>query len=67
MARHPEYKIIEVKIENGERSERVVTKGLMYKCDAQRVVNWKNRTDATFIDSDNKHFWQVIRKDGRAW
>lgn len=67
MARHPEYKIIEVRIKDGERSEKVVSKELMYKCDAQRVVDWKNRTDATFIDSDNKHYWQVIRKDGRAW
>lgn len=67
MARHPEYKIIEVRIENGGRSEKFVSKELMYKCDAQRVVNWKNRTDATVINYDNAHFWQVIRKDGRAW
>lgn len=67
MARHPEYKIIEVKIKDGIRSEEVVSKELMYKCDAQRVVDWKNRTDATFIDADNSHYWQVIRKDGGAW
>lgn len=67
MARHPEYKIIEVRIENGERSEKVVSKELMYKCDAERVVNWKNRADAVSIDFDNSHFWQVVRKDGRAW
>lgn len=67
MARHPEYKIIEVYIKEGVRSEKVVSKELMYKCDAEMVVNWKNRTDATAINYDNAHFWQVIRKDGGAW
>lgn len=65
--RHPAYKVIEVRIKDGIRTEEVVSKELMFKCDAERVVNWKNRTDATTIDYDNAHFWQVIRKDGRAW
>ena len=64
---HPKYKIIEVNIKDGVRTEEVVSKELMYKCDATRVVNWKNREDATYIDYDNQHYWQVIHKDGGAW
>lgn len=65
--RHPAYKIIEVRIKDGIRTEEVVSKELMFKCDAERVVNWKNRNDAVFLDANNSHYWQVINKNGGAW
>lgn len=65
--RHPQYKIIEVNIKDGIRTEKVVSKELMSKCDAERVVKWKNQTDAVFLDADNSHYWQIVNKNGNAW
>ncbi len=63
---HPKYKIVKVTIENGERREEVVSKELMFKCDAQRVVNYKNSVDQ--IRTDNLEvWWQIEHKDGKSW
>lgn len=61
--RHPAYKIIEVINKDGIRTEKVASKELMFKCDAERVINWKNRNDAVFLDANNSHYWMVADKD----
>lgn len=62
MAAHPKYKIMEVDIRDGKKTENIVSKYLMYKCDAVRVVKYKNSHDATFNDDNNQHFWLVVDK-----
>ena len=61
--RHPAYKIIEVRIKDGIRTEEVVSKQLMFKCDAERVARYMNGKDATYNDINNSHYWMVADKD----
>lgn len=55
---HPKYQIIEVRIKDGIRTEEVVSKELMFKCDAERVVKYKNAHDAVF-NEDFEQYWIV--------
>ena len=65
---HPKYQIVEVRVKDGNRSEEVVSKELMFKCDAERVVNYKNKQDSYCPDFDNMHYWMIRHYEKKtAW
>lgn len=59
--RHPKYQIVQVLETNGVRKEEVVSKELMFKCDAERVVNYYNKTDST-INKNGNGYWYIVRE-----
>ena len=60
--RHPKYQIREITVRKNvypqETWNNVVSKELMFKCDAERVVNYKNKHDAVF-NEDIEQYWVV--------
>lgn len=57
---HPKYQIVAINKKNGEiKSVEVVSKELMFKCDAERFCNYYNKNDATFNDYDNAYFFAI--------
>lgn len=63
--RHPAYKIMEVEVINGKRTESIMSKQLMFKSDAERVAQFHNGKDATWSDVENMHYWMVVDKENR--
>lgn len=63
---HPKFKIMEIKVENGNREESIFSKQLMFKNDAERVMRSQNRNYATYTDIDNAHYWIVVDKNHNA-
>lgn len=59
--RHPKYQIVSVLVKDGKQLEEVVSKSLMFKCDAERVVNYYNKTDST-INKDGSGYWYIVRE-----
>ena len=57
--RHPKYMITLVNKKNGVETREVVSKELMFKCDAERVVNYYNKKDSVFNDNGDG-FWYVV-------
>lgn len=59
---HPKYQIREITVRKTvypvETWDNVVSKELMFKCDAERVVNYKNKHDAVFNEQIEK-YWIV--------
>ena len=59
---HPKYQIRETIFRKNvypkETWNNVVSKELMFKCDAERVVNYKNKHDAVF-NEDFEQYWVV--------
>jgi hypothetical protein len=60
--RHPKYQIREITVRKNvypkETLNNVASKELMFKCDAERVVEYKNKHDAVFND-DIEKYWIV--------
>lgn len=56
--RHPKFQIIQVEEVSKAVSKKVVSKELMFKCDAERVVNYKNAHDA-IIREDYRLYWYI--------
>ena len=61
--RHPRFKIMEINIENGIRTEKIWSKSLMFKNDAARIMNFLNKKNAEFTDVNNSHYWVVVDKN----
>ena len=40
---HPKYKIIQITENKNNITEETVSKQLMFKCDAERIVNYQNQ------------------------
>lgn len=59
--RHPKYQIVSVLEKDGKRLEEVVSKSLMFKCDAQRVANYHNKSGSSF-NKDGSGFYYIIRE-----
>ena len=57
--RHPKYQMIAVTRLNGKDTEEVVSKELMFKCDAERCVNWLNSQNSVFFD-DGDGYWYYV-------
>lgn len=59
---HPKYQIREITVRKNvypkETWSNVVSKELMFKCDAERVVKYKNAHDAVF-NEDFEQYWIV--------
>lgn len=60
--RHPKYQIREITVRKNvypkETLNNVASKELMFKCDAERVVEYKNKHDAVF-NEDIEKYWIV--------
>ncbi len=63
--RHPKYQIVQVSETNGVRKEEVVSKELMFKCDAERVTNYYNRTNSC-INKNGNGYWYIVREYKRG-
>ena len=60
---HPQFKIMEINVKNGIRTETIWSKELMFKNDAARIMNFLNKKNAEYADVDNAHYWNVVDKD----
>ena len=60
---HPQFKIMEIVMNNGERTEAIWSKSLMFKNDAARIMNFLNKKNAEFTDVNNSHYWVVVDKN----
>ena len=56
--RHPRFQIVQVEGTIEGATKKVVSKELMFKCDAERVVNYKNAHDA-IIRKDYYSYWVI--------
>lgn len=55
---HPRYRILQITEKNGNRLKEVVSKSLMFKCDAERVANYQNAHWGVNT-LENKVYWVV--------
>lgn len=55
---HPKYKIVQVVETNENTTTETVSKQLMFKCDAERVVKYQNQNWA-IMKPDYKLYWVV--------
>ena len=60
---HPQFKIMEIVMDNGKRTETIWSKSLMFKNDAARIMNFLNKKNAEFTDVNNSHYWVVVDKN----
>lgn len=58
--RHPKFQIIQVEETIKGVTKKVVSKELMFKCDAERVVNYKNAHDA--ITREGYHLYWCVQE-----
>ena len=61
--RHPQFKIMEINVKNGIRTQTIWSKELMFKNDAARIMGFLNRKNAEYTDVDNAHYWNVVDKN----
>ena len=57
--KHPKYQIVAINKNDDNRTEIVVSRQLMHKADAERVVNYHNKTGANFTGQDKNFIYKV--------
>lgn len=63
---HPKFKVMAVNIHNGKRTEEIVSKSLLYKDEATRLMEYLNRHNGIYNDVDNCHYYIVVDKEHQA-
>lgn len=61
----PQYKVIAVTIDNGKRTEEIVSKTPMYKYEANKAMIYMNLHNGVYNNADNCHYYIVVDKDGQ--